>query len=136
MRFCKYFTYCIFCLFILSCSLKNDYNKKSEKNERKECFQIADFVKVNKTVCSRSGAKWSVYIEFINMGSEYMAISSVISSCSCIKTNYGKKPMKHLGKSYLKITYTPNNSEEYYFQKTVMVLFNDGKYYKMIRLSY
>lgn len=116
----------------ISCVRSTTYKQKSYDIRKVERQILADSIRINNVESKKNGKNWDITVELINEGNSYMSISSVISGCSCIKTKYDKKPIKHLGKSYMKITYTPYN-QEVYFSKSVMLLFNEGKYYKIIK---
>lgn len=83
---------------------------------------------------TKSDDKWHINIELTNNKEGYVAITSVVSGCNCIKVTYDKEPVKPFQKLNIEVVYTPPRPENH-FRKSMMVLFNDGKYYKIINLQ-
>ncbi len=61
---------------------------------------------------------------FINDGPAPLVITKILTSCSCVKTEYGKKPIPPGGKGEIKVTYEVNKKESGVFYKVIEVYSN------------
>lgn len=101
---------------------------------RKEITQeYASFIKETACKVIKKKDKWNNYVLIftIKLQSDYskdLFISDVISGCKCVDVKFDKKPFKKGNAILLQIEYKPEKGEAY-FNKKIMILFNDGKYY-------
>lgn len=71
---------------------------------------------------------------FKNQGNIPIFISSVGTGCGCISTQYSKEIVKP-GKTFsLKVTFNTRN-EDGYFRKKIYILFNNGRFKKIISIK-
>lgn len=132
----KKILFLIFCCAMqFACTTHKTHKLRSKNTVKTERQVNANFIKISNIEYHKNSNKWSINVVLENERNEDVAISSVISGCSCIKTEYDKKTISHLEKFNLEITYTPYNQETY-FRKSIMLLFNEGKYYKIINFSH
>jgi hypothetical protein len=61
---------------------------------------------------------------FINDGTAPLVITKILTSCSCVKTEYPKKPIPPGGKGEIKVTYEVNKKEAGMFYKVVEIYSN------------
>ncbi len=80
-----------------------------------------DFGKV-----ARSSREIEHCFEFTNDGTEPVVITKTLTSCSCVKTEYGKKPIPPGGKGEIKVTYEVNKKESGVFYKVIEVYSNSA----------
>ncbi len=61
---------------------------------------------------------------FTNDGTAPLVITKVLTSCSCVKVNYGKKPIPPGGKGEIVVTYEVNKKESGVFYKVIEIYSN------------
>ena len=61
---------------------------------------------------------------FTNDGTAPLVITRVLTSCSCVKAEYGKKPVPPGGKGEITVTYEVNKKESGVFYKVIEVYSN------------
>jgi hypothetical protein len=61
---------------------------------------------------------------FTNDGTAPLVITKVLTSCSCVKTSYDKKPIPPGGKGEIVVTYEVNKKESGVFYKVIEVYSN------------
>lgn len=61
---------------------------------------------------------------FRNEGSAPLVLLRVLTSCSCIKASYSKRPVPPGGREVVRITYEPHKSEPGVFNKVIQVYSN------------
>lgn len=78
---------------------------------------------------ARRGGDLTYTFEFENDGSTPLVITRIITSCSCLKTTYSKRPISPGQKSVIKITYEIHKKEPGTFSKIIQVYSNsvDGR---------
>ena len=66
---------------------------------------------------------------FVNDGTVPLVVTRVITSCSCLKASYSKRPVPPGGTGVISITYEPHKSEPGVFNKVIQVYSNsvDGR---------
>lgn len=67
---------------------------------------------------------------FVNDGSAPLVITRVITSCSCLRASFPKRPVPPGGEAAIRITYEPHKSEPGAFHKVIQVYSNavDGRH--------
>lgn len=130
----------LFVLFCMLASCGKGYSTHKEIGRKNNIVQIAaTFIEVTKIEYSKensdAGEKWNIKVELSNNSiDKKMCITSVITGCGCMRTRYDKNVVWPSDKVNLEVVYTPGY-DSIHFSKLLMVLFNDGKYYKIIRLN-
>lgn len=68
--------------------------------------------------------------DFVNDGSAPLVITRVITSCSCLKASFPKRPVPPGGEAAIRITYEPHKSEPGAFHKVIQIYSNavDGRH--------
>ena len=66
---------------------------------------------------------------FTNDGTAPLVVTRVITSCSCLKASFPKRPVPPGGQGVIRITYEPHKSEPGVFNKVIQVYSNsvDGR---------
>jgi hypothetical protein len=62
--------------------------------------------------------------EFTNDGTAPLVITKILTSCSCVKTTYPKKPIPPGGKGEIVVTYEVNKKESGVFYKVIEIYSN------------
>ena len=131
----------LFLLMIFSCSCSKYPTNKNELEKReishKHVENLTDSIVMVKQISTDSDKKeWAIDIELKNHGTEPLFINSVITGCSCLKSSYNDKVFRKNENSIINIVYTPiDNNDSTFFYKTIMIIFNDGKYYHAVDIS-
>lgn len=141
MSFLKGKNVFLFLLMILFCSCSKYSTNKNELEKQefsqKHVENLTDSIVMVKQISTDSVKKeWAIDIELKNHGTEPLFINSVITGCSCLKSNYDNKLFRKNENSIINIIYTPkDNTDSTFFNKTIMIIFNDGKYYHAVDIS-
>ncbi len=61
---------------------------------------------------------------FVNAGSVPLVITRVVTSCSCLKATFPKRPVPAGGEAAIRITYEPHKSEAGAFHKVIQIYSN------------
>ncbi len=69
----------------------------------------------------RKGGDVSHEFVFRNEGTRPLVIFRVVTSCSCVKAHYSKRPIAPGGKGTIRITYEPHKAEPGVFNKVVQI---------------
>ncbi|MCH5330843.1 MAG: DUF1573 domain-containing protein [Alistipes sp.] len=88
-------------------------------------------IKFKRTVCNmgdipRRGGDISADFEFENDGDEPIVITRVTTSCTCVKADFSRRPVKVNGKGVVRVTYEPHKMSPGNFYKTVQVHFKSS----------
>ena len=134
---------CNLCILILCLNGSVFASKKTNRsstviaiNINSSAQRLATFFKIHQIkYIQTSKQEWSINITFTNNSNKYISISDVILGCGCLRAIYSKAGIKPFQKGMIKIIYTHNNNTTY-FKKSMMVLLNDGKYYKIIDIQH
>ncbi|MEG1622639.1 MAG: DUF1573 domain-containing protein [Alistipes sp.] len=73
---------------------------------------------------ARRGGNARVAFVVINDGTTPLVITQIITSCSCLKASYERRPLAPGGKSLIHITYEPHKAEAGAFYKVIQVYSN------------
>ena len=78
---------------------------------------------------SRKGGDLVREFRFVNDGTAPLVLVRVITSCSCLKASFPKRPVPPGGQGVIRITYEPHKSEPGAFNKVIQVYSNsvDGR---------
>lgn len=78
---------------------------------------------------SRKGGDLVHEFVFTNDGTVPLVITRVVTSCSCLKTSYPKRPVPPGESGVIRVTYEPNKSEPGAFNKVIQIYSNsvDGR---------
>ena len=81
------------------------------------------------SVRSRKGGDLVREFTFTNDGTAPLVVTRVITSCSCLKASFPKRPVPPGGQGVIRITYEPHKSEPGVFNKVIQVYSNsvDGR---------
>lgn len=77
----------------------------------------------------RKGGALTREFRFVNDGTKPLVILRVITSCSCLKASFSKRPVAPADSGVIRITYEPLKSEPGTFNKVIQVYSNstDGR---------
>ena len=77
----------------------------------------------------RKGGDLEREFRFVNDGTAPLVIVRVITSCSCLKASFSKRPVEPADSGVIRITYEPHKSEPGAFNKVIQVYSNsvDGR---------
>lgn len=74
----------------------------------------------------RKGGDLVYDFPFVNEGTVPLVVTRVITSCSCLKASYPKRPVAPGAKAVIRITYEPHKSEAGVFNKVIQVYSNSS----------
>ena len=72
----------------------------------------------------RKGGDVTHDFHFRNEGTEPLVVLRVITSCSCVKASFPKRPVAPGGEGVIRITYQPHKSEPGTFHKVIRIQSN------------
>lgn len=72
----------------------------------------------------RKGGDVTHDFRFRNEGTEPLVVLRVITSCSCVKASFPKRPVAPGGEGVIRITYQPHKSEPGTFNKVIRIQSN------------
>lgn len=77
----------------------------------------------------RKGGDLVREFRFVNDGTAPLVLVRVITSCSCLKASFSKRPVEPADSGVIRITYEPHKSEPGAFNKVIQVYSNsvDGR---------
>lgn len=61
---------------------------------------------------------------FVNEGTVPLVLTRVITSCSCLKASYGRRPVAPGASGVIRITYEPHKSDPGVFNKVIQIYSN------------
>lgn len=73
--------------------------------------------------------------EFVNDGDTPLVITRVVTSCSCTKAEYSKKPIPAGATSTIKIIYEPHKKEPGVFHKVIQIFTNTADKRKIVTVK-
>ncbi|MEE1099310.1 MAG: DUF1573 domain-containing protein [Alistipes sp.] len=82
----------------------------------------------------RRGGDLRTVIKFRNEGSQPLVITRIVSSCSCLKCHFSKRPIPAGGESEIELIYQPLKAEAGTFIKVVQVLSNSEESRELITI--
>lgn len=72
----------------------------------------------------RKGGDLTKEFVFVNEGTAPLVIIRVVTSCSCLKASFPKRPVPPGDRAVIRITYEPHKSEPGVFHKVIQVYSN------------
>lgn len=84
---------------------------------------------------ARKGGDVECTFEFVNDGDTPLVITRVVTSCSCTKAEYSKKPIPAGAKSTIKIVYEPHKKEPGVFHKVIQIFTNTADKRKIVTVK-
>lgn len=84
---------------------------------------------------ARKGGDVECTFEFVNDGDKPLVITRVVTSCSCTKAEYPKKPIPAGAKSTIKIIYEPHKKEPGVFHKVIQIFTNTADKRKIVTVK-
>ena len=84
---------------------------------------------------ARKGGDVECTFEFVNDGDAPLVITRVVTSCSCTKAEYSKKPIPAGAKSTIKIIYEPHKKEPGVFHKVIQIFTNTADKRKIVTVK-
>ncbi len=72
----------------------------------------------------RRGGDLKAEFEYVNDGSEPLVITRIATSCTCIRTDYRRRPLDAGERAVIELTYEPHKMEAGTFHKVVQVYSN------------
>lgn len=84
---------------------------------------------------ARKGGDVECTFEFVNDGDKPLVITRVVTSCSCTKAEYSKKPIPAGAKSTIKIIYEPHKKEPGVFHKVIQIFTNTADKRKIVTVK-
>ncbi len=83
----------------------------------------------------RKGGNVECEFEFVNDGDAPLVITRVITSCTCTKAVYSKKPIAPGQTSTMKIIYEPHKKEPGVFHKVIQIFTNAPESRKIVTVN-
>lgn len=114
-------------LLILSCT-SPPTEKKQTTRQRFASFVEVDSCNYDFGDIRNNGEPVEHLFKLKNEGNETLFISDVIGGCDCIATSFTKSPFSPSETATVRIRFSPLNKKGI-FNKSVLVLLNDGEYY-------
>lgn len=84
---------------------------------------------------ARKGGDVECTFEFVNDGDAPLVITRVVTSCSCTKAEYSKKPIAAGATSTIKIIYEPHKKEPGVFHKVIQIFTNTADKRKIVTVK-
>lgn len=84
---------------------------------------------------ARKGGDVECTFEFVNDGDAPLVITRVVTSCSCTKAEYSKKPIPAGATSTMKIIYEPHKKEPGVFHKVIQIFTNTPDKRKIVTVK-
>ena len=84
---------------------------------------------------ARKGGDVECTFEFVNDGDTPLVITRVVTSCSCTKAEYSKKPIPAGATSTIKIIYEPHKKEPGVFHKVIQIFTNTADKRKIVTVK-
>ncbi len=84
---------------------------------------------------ARKGGDVECTFEFVNDGDAPLVITRVVTSCSCTKAEYSKKPIVAGATSTIKIIYEPHKKEPGVFHKVIQIFTNTADKRKIVTVK-
>ena len=84
---------------------------------------------------ARKGGDVECTFEFVNDGDTPLVSTRVVTSCSCTKAEYSKKPIPAGAKSTIKIVYEPHKKEPGVFHKVIQIFTNTADKRKIVTVK-
>lgn len=72
----------------------------------------------------RRGGDLSYDFPFVNEGNVPLVVTRVVTSCSCIKATFPRRPVSPGGEGVIRVTYQPIKSEPGIFHKVIQIFSN------------
>lgn len=133
-------TLCLLLIPIVFCScwqnrnkLRNAYNspKPREALRQKPC-SFAKVIDV-KYKYDPKAARWTIDLKIRNESDTVLFVSDVPYGCSCFRAQFSKRPIGRHGIANINAVYEADKHEKG-FTKPITVIFNNGRFYKLILL--
>ena len=108
------------------------YSKKPREALRQKPCGFAKVIGV-KYKYDFNTARWIIDMKIRNESDTILFVSDVPSGCSCFHAEFSKKPIGRHGIINIKAVYEADKHEKG-FTKPMTVIFNNGRFYKLILL--
>ena len=108
------------------------YSKKPREALRQKPCGFAKVISV-KYKYDFNTDRWAIDMKIRNESDTILFVSDVPSGCSCFHAEFSKKPIGRHGIINIKAVYEAEEHEKG-FVKSIIVIFNDGRFYKLILL--
>ncbi len=105
---------------------KEQKNEKTTARRNKGALLKFDHQNYNFGDVARKGGDLVHEFTFRNEGDTPLFITQVVTSCSCLKGNFSKRPVAPHSEGVLRITYEPHKSEPGVFNKVICVYSNSA----------
>lgn len=113
--------------------MRNAYNSpKPRKTMSPKSCGFAKVVDV-KYEYDPQNARWTINMKIRNESDTILFVSDVPSGCSCFHAQFSKRPIGKHGVTDIKAVYEADEHQKG-FVKPIIVIFNDGRFYKLILL--
>lgn len=113
--------------------MHNAYNSpKPRKTMSQKSCGFAKVVDV-KYEYDPQDARWTINMKIRNESDTILFVSDVPSGCSCFHAQFSKRPIGKHGVTDIKAVYEADEHQKG-FVKPIIVIFNDGRFYKLILL--
>lgn len=113
--------------------MHNAYNSpKPRKTMSQKSCGFAKVVDV-KYEYDPQNARWTINMKIRNESDTILFVSDVPSGCSCFHAQFSKRPIGKHGVTDIKAVYEADEHQKG-FVKPIIVIFNDGRFYKLILL--
>ena len=84
---------------------------------------------------ARKGGDVACTFEFVNDGDAPLVIKRIITSCTCTKAEYSKRPIEPGQKSVIRIVYEPRKKEPGVFHKVIQIFTNAEESRRIVTVS-
>ena len=75
-------------------------------------------------VVKRKGGDLRVRFEYVNDGTEPLVITRITTSCTCVRTDYRRRPLGVGERTSIELTYEPHKMEAGVFHKVIQIYSN------------
>ncbi len=86
-------------------------------------------------VVKRKGGDLHVLFEYTNDGTEPLVITRIATSCTCLRTDYRRRPLDVGESAKIELTYEPHKMEAGMFHKVVQVYSNSVDGMRLLTVS-
>lgn len=98
--------------------------KRREARKSEGALMVLPAAEYDFGTVDRRGGDLCYELTFVNEGTTPLVLMRVITSCSCLKSEFSKRPVPPGGEGKITLTYQPLKAEPGTFHKVVQILSN------------
>ncbi len=102
----------------------DEHSKRREARKRSDAELVLLSVEHDFGTVDRRGGDLTFSLRYRNDGTGPLVLTRVITSCSCLKSDFSKRPIPPGGEGTICLTYQPLKAESGTFHKVVQILSN------------